>query len=122
LIARPAHNVTAVVERLSPGGREGYGSSAGLTVLLAVANSSRSGNPAGAVGIVGRQGKAAGGVPHLAGGFAVSELRLFVLAVTSQKIDLQLDVCASDTARPTSSKRRMISRCLVAVIAMQLIE
>ena len=98
-----------MVERLSPGGREGYGSSAGLTVLLAVAN-------------VGRQGKAAGGVPHLAGGFAVSELRLFVLAVTSQKIDLQLDVCAPDTARPTSSKRRMISRCLVAVIAMQLIE
>jgi hypothetical protein len=46
---------------------------------------------------------------------------LFVLAVTSQKIGLQLGACASDTARPTSSLRRMISRCLAAVIAMQLI-
>jgi hypothetical protein len=54
-------------------------------------------NPTTAVqenGTYGGQGKAVGS--QKADGFAVSELDLFVLAITSQKIDLQSDPLASD--------------------------
>jgi len=50
-------------------------------------------------------------VSHMVGGFAVCELGLFVLAVTSRKIDPIFDRCASDIQRPVvnvphTAKRR----------------
>lgn len=52
-------------------------------------------------------------VSHMAGGFAVSELSLFVLAVTSRKIDPISGRCASDIQRPVvnvphTAKRRKL--------------
>jgi hypothetical protein len=53
-------------------------------------------------------------VSHMAGGFAVCELSLFVLAVTSRKIDPISGRCASDIQRPVvnvphTAKRRKTS-------------
>jgi hypothetical protein len=52
-------------------------------------------------------------VSHMAGGFAVCELSLFVLAVTSRKIDPISGRCASDIQRPVvkvphTAKRRKL--------------